>query len=214
MEAHKIQNLNLFSKASRYGLTLAALALLVLAVGCGSQGGANLDSQIAVAEASEQAVRDLDWAAYAKLLHPDELASTRQMLMPGIDAVSPPTDSLTETDTIGFFGAQFNALQMRTAEDEEFFAVLMDGLFASTPDLQVSFRGMTSHAVGAVAEGDTLVHVVMRSQMRIQMRDVDEVMITTLRKYGDEWRVEFSTQVEGIIFTLHQGVMQMTQRRP
>ena len=94
-----------------------ALFALQLA-GCSGQAGQNLDAQVAIAEAAEQSVRDLDWATYATFVHPDELAKAREMMMPMIDAMSPAAEFLTEADTLNFFDTKYSLVELKTVSDE------------------------------------------------------------------------------------------------
>lgn len=201
----------------RYGFV--ALIIAIMAIGCGQQQGTvSYDDQIDVAKSADDAIHNLDWAAYATFVHPDELATFREMLAPHIERRLTGRDTTNLTDTISFLGINFAVADLKNPSNEAFFATVISGVFASAPDLQISFQGINSNYVGAVGEADSLVYVVVHSKMTIQSREIDEMIVTTLSKYEGDWKVQFSTQVQGIIFMLQQGLQQMGQpmgqRRP
>jgi len=62
-----------------------------------------------------------------------------------------------------------------------------------------------------VAEGDSLVHVVMQTKMALGNRTVDEMNVVTLKQDQGEWKLELSNKIEGIIMLIQQNLL---QRRP
>ena len=188
---------------------LAICLVLVLAVGCAQQQAGSLDEQIAIAQAGNEAIVQLNWADYAKLLHTEALDSFKTTLMQPIEILARADNA---TDSINLFGSTVQLENLRNGTSEEFFTSLMTNLFTIVPDLSTTSSGMDNRIVGAVAEGDSLVHVVMQTKMALGNRTVDEMNVVTLKQdQGGEWKLELSNKIEGIIMLIQQNLL---QRRP
>lgn len=188
---------------------LAICLVLVLAVGCTQQQTGSLDEQIAIARAGNEAVVQLNWDEYAKLLHTEALDSFKTTLMQPIEILARADNA---ADSINLFGSNVQLENLRNSTSEEFFTSLMTNLFTIVPDLSTTFSGMDNRIVGAVAEGDSLVHVVMQTKMALGNRTVDEMNVVTLKQdQGGEWKLELSNKIEGIIMLIQQNLL---QRRP
>ena len=70
---------------------------------------------------------------------------------------------------------------------------------------------MKSNHIGAVAENDTLVHVVVHTRMAVGLKHVDEMNVTTVQRYDDGWWLRISPKIRGIGLMLQQS-LQMQKR--
>ncbi|TFH60879.1 MAG: hypothetical protein E4G91_08415 [Candidatus Zixiibacteriota bacterium] len=184
---------------------LATCLVLMLAVGCAQQQAGSLDEQMAIAKAGNEAINQLNWAEYAKLLHTEALDSFKTTLLQPIEIMARANNA---TDSISLFGTTQQLENLRNSTSEEFFTNLMTNLFTIVPDLGATFSGMDNRIVGAVAEGDSLVHVVMQTKMVLGDRTVDEMNVVTLKQDQGEWKLQLSNKIEGVIMLVQQSLLQ------
>ena len=187
---------------------MAICLVLMLAVGCTQQSAGSLDKQIVIAKAGNAAIVSLNWTDYAKLLLPEALDSFKTTLMGPIEIVAKADNA---ADSINLFGTTQQLENLRNSTPEQFFTNLMTNLFTIVPNLTETFSGMDNRVVGAVADGDSLVHVVMHTKMALGNRTVDEMNVVTLKQDQGEWKLKLSNKIEGIIMMVQQNLL---QRRP
>ena len=182
-------------------ITLAAIALIIGA--CSQQqAGPSYDDALAVAEDANKAIEGLNWKVYAERVHPDELERFRQMVLPDLERL----ETEEKPDSVTLFDRTFSLETWRTGPADKFFTDILWTIFNISPELKRSFSKMENNCIGAVAENDTTVHVVVHTEMRIGMQYVEEMNVTTLRKFENEWRVLLSTKIEGVAMMLKQSV--------
>ena len=183
-------------------LIIAFAALLV--VGCSNQSGTSQDfsKQIALSDAGFKALNELDWAGYATQVQKEGLDRFNAMLKPGIEKLILASPS----DSVNLFGKNYNSQELQALDNAAFFGAIMDMVATVSPDLKTTFSNMTNEAIGAVAEDDSLVHVVIRSNMMIGTNAVEEMTIQTVVKVGDEWKLKMSQKVDGIALMLSSSL--------
>ena len=189
-------------------LTVAAISMVLVAMGCtGQQDTKTLNDAIALAEQGNKTLQELNWEAYAALVHPDDLDSFRAMLLPDIEKLA----VMRNADSITLFDRTFSLEDLRSGTSKEFFVDLMKTVFQVSVELGQSFSGMHNDHIGAVAENDSLIHVVVNTSMSVGLRNVTETNVATIRRFEDGWKLRMSPKLEGIAMMLQQS-MQMQQR--
>ena len=189
-------------------LTVAAISVVLLAIGCGGQQDTKaLDDAIALAQQGDKTLQELNWEAYAALIHPDDLDGFKAMLLPDIEKLA----AMRNADSVTLFDRTFSLEDLRSGTSEQFFVDMMKTVFQISVELGQSFSGMKNNYVGAVAEDDSLIHIVVNTSMTIGLKNVKEMNVTTVRRFEDGWKLRMSPKLEGIGMMLQQS-MQMQQR--
>ncbi|UCE25866.1 MAG: hypothetical protein JSU74_07435 [Candidatus Zixiibacteriota bacterium] len=184
-------------------LVIATVMVTLLMLACaGQQDKKLLDDAVALAEQGSQALNDMDMEAYAAIIHPDDLENFRSMLMPDIERLA----QLRQTDSITLFDKTFSIEDLRSEPAEKFFVDLMVTIFDISPELKTSFTEMTNDHIGAVAQSDSLIHVVVNTKMQVGTRHVNEMNVSTVRRYEDGWKLRISNKIEGIALMLQQSL--------
>ena len=189
-------------------LTIAAISIVLLAIGCaGQQDTKILDDAIALAQQGDKTLQELNWEAYAALVHPDDLDGFKAMLLPDIEKLA----VMRNADSVTLFDRTFSLEDLRSGTSEQFFVDMMKTVFQISVELGQSFSGMKNIHVGAVAENDSLIHIVVNTSMNIGLKNVKEMNVSTVRRFEDGWKLRMSPKLEGIGMMLQQS-MQMQQR--
>ncbi|UCD63673.1 MAG: hypothetical protein JSW34_13160 [Candidatus Zixiibacteriota bacterium] len=186
---------------ARIGL-LACFATILSIIACSGQADRSLDDAMAVAEQGNQALQDLDWEAYAALLHPDELDRFKGSVMPDLERLAPQDSA----GMITLFDRKFNIDSLRASTSGKFFVDILQTVFRISPELKRSFTKMQNENIGAVPQADTLAHVVVHTTMQLGMQFVDEMNVTSMRKYEGAWKLRLSAKIEGIAYMLQQSL--------
>ena len=87
---------------------------------------------------------------------------------------------------------------------------MLSNIFRISPELKRSFSNMGNTNIGAVAESDTLAHVVVHTTMKLGMEFVDEMNVVSLRKHEGIWKLRLSSKLEGIALMLRQSLQMQT----
>ncbi len=184
-------------------LVIAVVVFTLLMLACaGQQDNKLLDDAIALAEQGSQALNDMDMEAYASVIHPDDLENFRAMLMSDIERLA----QLRQTDSITLFDKSFSIEDLRSEPAEKFFVDLMVSIFEISPELKTSFTEMTNDHIGAVVQSDSLIHVVVNTKMQVGTKHVNEMNVSTVRRYEDGWKLSMSNKIEGIALMLQQSL--------
>jgi len=188
--------------------TLLALAV-ALAIGCTGEQQANevLDNAVTLVEQGDKALVELDWNSYVAMIHPDDLARFKSPLLLEFERLA----MIRKADSITLFDQTYSLEDLRNEPPEQFFINVMTIIFRISPELPKSFKNMKNRFIGAVAENDSLIHVVANSRMLLGTKQVDEMDVTSVRKFEDEWKLRLSSKVQGIGLMLQQS-LQMQQR--
>ena len=191
---------------TRFSFVLVVVLLSAVVLNCSDKnsGSNNFEMQIAMVDLSNQAFNNLSWAEYAELLAPQELEYFRAMVMPGIEKMI----LTSQTDSINLFGTNFHSETIQNESPADFFADIMNMTTNVSPELKATFSGMKNLSIGAVAEGDSLVHVVNRTNLNIGGQSITEMNVVTLKKIEGEWRLLLSPKVEGIAQMIRRGLPQ------
>jgi hypothetical protein len=171
-----------------------ALGLLLSAAPLVAQEAASPE---ALAKAASEATKKGDWAAFARLMHPEALAELKRMFRPilAVEAAGPVRST--------FFGIekveQFDAL-----DDVAVFERLMTNLAKNVPGMAEAMASSEIFVVGSLPEGDQLAHVVYHAGAKAEGLVVSKTSVMTFRRYQGEWRALLSGNIEGLAKRLSQ----------
>lgn len=137
------------------------------------------------------AMREGDFEAFSKLMHPEALATFHETF-----------SGLAELDDSGealgtFFGVE-SFEELEALSPEESFESLMKALTEMTSGMKAMFETARAKVLGSVPEGDT-IHVVYRMTMNIEGTSISKIAVAPFKKNGDEWRALLTGDMEGII---------------
>lgn len=170
------------------------LSLLLLALPMAAQ---DLKPPESLAKAAAEATKKGDWAAFARLMHPEALAELKRMFRPIIAAEG------ASAMRAAFFGTekveQFDAL-----DDVAVFERLMTNLAKNVPGMAEAMASSEMYIVGSLPEGDQLVHVVYHAGAKTEGMIFSKTSVMTFRRYQGEWRALLSGSIEGLAARLGQ----------
>ena len=198
---------NALNRKFLLGIMISVISLLIFAVGCenaGNSGSASFDSQIATIQAGNDALNNLDWNAYAAMVHPESLERFRGTIIPGIQKLVLQSPS----DSVNLFGKNFSADQIQNEAPDAFFVDIMNMATEVSPDLKSTFETIANDNLGAISESDSLIHVVARTKISVGGQEYDELNVYSLKKFEGEWKMVMSPKIEGIAFMIKNGLPQ------
>ncbi|MDT0633232.1 hypothetical protein RQM47_00565 [Rubrivirga sp. S365] len=160
---------------------LGAALLLAFAAPAAAQDAATPGAGGAEAVVGEyvRAFTGGDYVAAARLLDPDELEEFMGLM-----------GALSELDETGAFDVDPDATP------PEAFAEFLSALTGAEPLVGEAIESARGRVVGSVAEGDSLRHVVVRTQAEVMGTDIDGVELTTAQWTGDRWVVTFDAKMQ------------------
>jgi hypothetical protein len=199
-------------KHIRLALGFVLIAFLIAIAGCAEQEVPfNADAQ-AVAEQAQAYMKAADWSGMSKIMHEVGLEDFTAMILPAIESRVPLGDTNQANDTVSLFGVPYSANELRTLPADSFMAVIMNTVFQVTPQLGQTFATLETSPVGQVAEGDSLIHVLMRTSMSLGGGAVSEMDVLTVGKSGDAWKLLFPTRLKGMTQLIQQSIMRSPGR--
>ena len=68
--------------------------------------------------------------------------------------------------------------------------------------------GSTPAHIGAIAEGDSLVHVLVRTNLTVGGQSIEEMNVNTVQKIDGDWKILMSPKIEGIAMMIRRGLPQ------
>jgi hypothetical protein len=157
--------------------------------------------EILAAKTSEYAKKG-DWAAYAKVMHPEALSSLKKIFRP-----------IAEADTSGqvlrrFFGVPSLA-RYDSMADADIFQAFMANLTRNFPGFADAMQSHETSVVGSVPEGKELVHVVYRMGAKTEGMTISKTSVITFRRHNGKWKALLTGNIEGLAARLSQ----LSQRR-
>ena len=185
-------------------LRLLCIGTLVLAVSCSTGGGIGEASKV-VNEAYD-AYRATDWATYASWLHPEGLNRYEQILRPGVGS-DIQVDSAGEVgEKYQWLGRSFNTQELMDMSPAEFFSFTMTEIITAVPQLKEAMSSATIDVLGEMPEGDTLIHVVVRTSAEAMGYGMSEVSVLTTKQHEGAYRMMLPGQIEGLITAIAQNM--------
>ena len=184
-------------------LTIVSLTLLLSCSGGGNTTGGEATE---VATRAQDAFRQADWETYASWMHPEALDRFESILRPVFDAVIQVDSTGNMPEEFKWFDRTINTQEFLNMTPKDFFAFSMAELVAAVPGLGDAMKGSTMEVIGEIPEGDTLVHVVVRTSAEAMGMGMTEVSVLTTRKSEGEYRLMLSGQIEGLAMTIARGM--------
>ncbi len=209
---NRMDSLSQFRKGLIGGLLLLA-ALFALMTGCSkssNQASAGFEQSVQIAKEADSAIAALDWPLYASLVYPPDLQNFHDMLMPGIEAHPSPTNA----DSVDLFGTAYSIDSLRNENPAKFFEEIMNLVVKLSPQLGQTFSSMTNDHLGGVPDGDSLVHIVSRTEFHVGNQSINEMNVVTTRQYEGSWKVLLSPKIQGVAQMVQQGLAQRMPTQP
>ena len=187
---------------------IGVLMVLALATVLSCSGGGNTTGGEAteVATKAYDAFRQADWETYASLLHPEALSRYESILRPVFDAVIQVDSAGNMSEEFKWFDRIINTEEFLNMTPKDFFAFSMDEIVSAVPGLGAAMKSSNIDVIGEIPEGDTLVHVVVRTSAEAMGIGMTEVSVLTTRKSEGEYRLMLSGQIEGLAMTIARGM--------
>lgn len=185
---------------------LTIFSLLIIFSGCSQapETTATYDAQMAMADESFALLNQLNWAGYAQMMHPDALARFRAGVMPILEVMIVNTPG----DSINVFGIKINSAEIQAMPPADFMVKIFNMVSELAPEIKSTFTDMQNQSLGAVAEGDSLLHVVVKTKMQVGTRNVNEWNVQTLRSFEGQWMLAISSKIEGVGLMVSEGLKQ------
>ena len=149
----------------------------------------------AAVRAYTAAVAEGDFEAAAERMDPAELAQFVDLLEPLVALSGAPADA--------------GPVPERAPAAFAWFLETMGGM---APGLTEAMQTTRAEVLGSVAEGDSLVHVVLRTRASVMGLDAEQVSTTTARRRDGRWVVALSgdlrtfSQAMGLFGEIGDGV--------
>lgn len=181
-------------KAMHY--VLMGLLVVGLTVSCASQDS---KAPVDVVREWSDALKATDFQKMAEVMHPEALAEFKEILLPVMQGFQ---ESIAQ-DTTGVAQVPDSLKQQLEGIDQleplQFYPQAMTVLTSLVPDLRQSLSGLTSTIIGGVAEGDTLTHVVTRTQASFMGQEVvSDVDVVSVKKSIGGWRIMLTGNIRGL----------------
>lgn len=187
-------------------LGLLGVGAIVLALSCAMGGGGNTGEATKVAIEAHNAYRATDWATYATWLHPEGLDRYQQILRPSVESAIQVDSAGEVDDTFQWLGKSINTQKFMDGTQAEFFAFSMKEIIAAVPALKEAMNSANMEILGEMPEGDTLIHVVVRTSAEAMGYGMSEVSVLTTKKHEGAYRLMLSGQIEGLITAIAQNM--------
>ena len=157
----------------------ACLALLLALAASPTPDAQDAGDPEAVVEAYVDAFEAGDFEGAAELMDPEELRQFVDLLGPLMELSGAPDDA--------------GPVPERAPEAFAWFLETMGGM---APGMTDAMQTADADILGSVAEGDSLVHVVMRTRASVMGIDAEQVSITTTRLREGRWVVALSGDLQ------------------
>ncbi len=181
-------------KATHY--VLMGLLVVGLTVSCSSQDN---KAPVDVVREWTDALKAGDFQKMASVMHPEALTEFKEILLPVMQGFQ---ESIAQ-DTTGVAQVPDSLKQQLAGIDQlepaQFYPQAMNVLTSIVPDLRQSLSGMTSTVIGGVPEGDTLTHVVTRTQAAYMGQPmISDVDVVSVKKSDANWRIMLTGNIRGL----------------
>lgn len=173
--------------------TLGALLLFTT----GLAHAADRESPEIAASSAMAAAKKGDWSAYTHRMHPEALAKAKRMF--GAVVAADPSGRMGKL----FFGVE-STQAYDALTDSGTFVALMTNLTEHMPAFAEAMRTAEFHVIGTLPEGESLVHVVYRTEAKAEDLEVTRTSVLSLRRHGSEWRMLLTGNIEGLAARLSQ----------
>ncbi|MCC7143968.1 MAG: hypothetical protein IT349_17860 [Candidatus Eisenbacteria bacterium] len=179
-----------------FGLLISAFLLVPAPARGGEAPDLFVDRYIA-------ATRAMEWDSVAAMMHSTALSDFKQLMRPAVIADSSGEMSHLLFDVVG--AAAYDSLPPARV-----FSRLMRSLVTLNPLMGEALAGAEAKVIGAVPEGDDLVHVIYRIGVGVGVGDsalaVTKLEVISLRREAGGWRSLLTGNVQGLAEVLRQSV--------
>jgi len=138
----------------------------------------------AVAQRVLNALGNRDAAAFARDVHPQEMANFREGLLPMLRQAAAANK---QAEVVRFFPGTKSVADIEKLSVERFFIGYLQGVFQRM-EAAGNVR-LTNTVLGEVAEGDTLSHVVYRARLTQGANQRVDMAVLTLKKSPGGWKI-------------------------
>lgn len=152
-----------------------------------------------VAKAYFAAMKAGDWAKCAGFMHPEALASMKRAFTAVVNA------DKSEGAARKIFGVKSNA-DFEKLTDAAVFERLMDFIVSAVPEMKTALAASTNTVLGQVAEGQDVIHIVYRTQLKLGQAEVSQVELISLKKSGTIWRALLTADMEELFEKFAEGL--------
>ncbi|HEX5726713.1 MAG TPA: hypothetical protein VFX98_14655 [Longimicrobiaceae bacterium] len=162
---------------NRVRLLLGALLLLAAAA---PGAAAAQETPEAVARRYFESMRAANWTANVALMHPEALASFKQIFVQLGTGIGPEAvQELFGTDPAG----------LERMSGEQVYTTFMQKVMGQFGGLGEMMAGMEAEVVGHVPEGAEQAHVVYRMTMEMAGMSMNQMQVISLKRDGGTWKV-------------------------
>jgi len=194
----------IFKRGSLIGLLMILTLTLMLA--CSGGGNTSGGKATEVATKAYEAFRQSDWVTYASWMHPRALERFESILRPAFDVMIQVDSAGNVPEEFKWYDSTIKTEEFLNMPPGEFFAFSMSELTKAVPGLGEALRGSSMEVIGEVAEGDSLVHAVVRTSAEAMGMGMTEVSVMTSAVSDGEYRLMLSGQIEGLATAVAQGM--------
>ncbi len=189
-------------------LGLLILGAIIVAVSCSTGGGGKMTTGQAtqVVDSAHAAYKASDWETYARWMHPEGLARYESILRPMVETVIKVDSSGEVADSFTWLGQELNTEEFMNMTPAEFFSFSMNEIIAAVPTLKQAMGSSDLEVLGEIPEGDSLMHVVVRTTAEAMGIGMSEVSVLTAKEYEGSYRLLLSGQLEGLITAIAQNI--------
>ncbi len=160
---------------------LRRLPFLALLIAAGWSPLAAQSTPEAASQVYASAIKRSDWAAAARLMHPDALSQLRGIFAP---IVSGPAAAEVGP---ALFGVR-SAAEFASMSDTVMFATLLRNLMAQSPMMVTALESATITSIGHVQGGADTVFVVNRTELSLEGVGMTQFEVLPFARHQGEWR--------------------------
>ena len=179
-------------------LGLLMILTLTLLLSCSGGGNTTGGEATEVATKAHDAFRQTDWKTYASWMHPEALRRFESILRPAFDVMIQVDSAGNPPEEFKFYDSTIKTEEFLSMRPQEFFAFSMGEITKAVPGLGEALRGSSIEVIGEIQEGDSLVHVVVRTSAEAMGVGMTEVSVLTTRQSEGQYRLMLSGQIEGL----------------
>lgn len=180
-----------------FNRSIIATSAALLMLACSGATAQKAETPEEVTRHYFDAMEKGNWKANAALMHPDELARFRAVFAPLMES---PKGAEGARELLGLN----SPAEFRKLSDLEVFEQFLTNIMGKSPNMAEMMSNMESTILGSVIEGKDTAHVLYRMKMSGEGMNIEELEVTTLKRYGNTWRLALDKNVEGMAESISQ----------
>lgn len=184
----------------RIALATAFAALFLIS--CSPKGliAADEGSPESVVKTATDAMNQGRNEEFAKAMHPEALKKFRETMMTVIEEAGKEGKA---DEVLKLFPTVKDIAGLKKLDDSKFFADYMGGVMKMQPALKQALAQAKVEAVGHIAEGKDVAHVVY--WMKLEGNDKGaKVLVASLGKDGPKWKMQLAGDIEMMTLMMKQ----------